>query len=77
MEGQYQNSSENSEYKKHQLNTNWIVWYHNPSDKSWSLDSYKSILELSYLEDFLVLKNSWAECLPSASEGMFFFNEKN
>jgi len=76
MEGQYQNSSENSEYKKHQLNTNWIVWYHNPSDKSWSLDSYKSILELSYLEDFLVLKNSWAECLPSASEGMFFLMRK-
>ncbi len=61
---------------KHSLNTNWIVWYHSPTDKSWSKDSYKPILELESLEDYLVLENSWIKCLPSVIEGMFFVMRK-
>ena len=61
---------------KHVLNTNWVVWYHSPTDKSWSKDSYKPILELEYLEDYLVLENSWIKCLPSVMEGMFFVMRK-
>ena len=37
---------------KHPTNTKWIVWYHNPSDKSWTLESYKDIIELSSIEDY-------------------------
>ena len=48
--------------KKHMLNSKWIVWYHNPSDQSWTIDSYKDILEIDTVEDFLVLKNSWEQC---------------
>lgn len=60
----------------HKLNTNWVIWYHSPSDKSWTIDSYKSILEIETIEDYLVLQNSWIECLPSVNEGMFFVMRK-
>ena len=68
--------SPSSDYKKHPTNTKWIVWYHNPSDKSWGLDSYKDIIEISSIEDFWVLKNSWEKCLPNVYEGMFFVMRK-
>lgn len=61
-----------TKYGAHNLNTNWIVWYHSPSDKSWTIDSYKSILEIETVEDYLVLQNSWESCLPTVTEGMFF-----
>lgn len=63
-------------YGTHNLHTNWIVWYHSPSDKSWTIDSYKSILELETIEDYLVLQNSWELCLPTVTEGMFFVMRK-
>ena len=55
MEGQQQQEYDTSE-NKHLLNSKWVVWYHNPSDKSWERDSYKDILEIASLEDFFVLK---------------------
>jgi hypothetical protein len=61
---------------QHPLNTQWVVWYHNPSDQSWTSDSYKDILELHSIEDFLVLKNSWNSCLPEVCEGMYFLMRK-
>lgn len=70
MEGNHQ------QMDKHILNSKWVVWYHNPSDKSWLRDSYKDILEITSLEDFIVLQNSWSKCLPSVSEGMFFIMRK-
>ena len=77
MEGQQQHSeSDETLINNHRLNSKWVVWYHNPSDKSWNKDSYKDILELHTLEDYLVLKNSWDKCLPLVSEGMFFLMRK-
>ena len=77
MEGQQQhNDRDVTVVSNHRLNSKWVVWYHNPSDKSWTKESYKDILELLTLEDYLVLKNSWEECLPSVSEGMFFLMRK-
>lgn len=75
MEGDTDKNSSHSE-QKHVLNSKWIVWYHNPSDQSWTIDSYKDILEIHTLEDFLVLKNSWEQCLPQVYEGMFFVMRK-
>ena len=72
----YNTSSESGNSNLHQLNSKWIVWYHNPSDKSWKIDSYKDILEISSLEDYFVLHNSWDKCLPNVSEGMFFLMRK-
>lgn len=71
-----ENASENK-YNKHPTNTKWVVWYHNPSDKNWGLESYKDIIEISSIEDFFVLKNSWNLCLPGTNEGMFFLMRKN
>ena len=62
--------------KVHPLNTSWIIWYHNPNDKNWDIDSYKSILELNTIEDFLVLVNSWDKCLPKVTQGMYFLMRK-
>ena len=77
MEGQQQhNDRDVTVVSNHRLNSKWVVWYHNPSDKSWNRDSYKDILELHTLEDYLVLKNSWDKCLPLVSEGMFFLMRK-
>ncbi len=73
---QQQTECDDDSKSKHNLNSKWVVWYHNPSDKSWNKDSYKDILEISSLEDFLVLKNSWEKCLPSVYEGMFFLMRK-
>lgn len=66
----------NTDHEVHNLNCQWVVWYHNPSDKNWSTDSYKDILEVHSIEDMLVLKNSWNQCLPLVSEGMFFMMRK-
>ena len=70
------NTTSIAEQSKHMLNSKWIVWYHNPSDQSWTIDSYKDILEIQSVEDFLVLKNTWDKCLPKVFEGMFFIMRK-
>jgi hypothetical protein len=60
----------------HKTQNPWIVWYHNPSDTEWDKDSYKDIIEITSIEDYCVLKNSWNICLPKVSEGMFFLMRK-
>ena len=60
----------------HRLHTNWIIWYHDPSDKNWTKGSYKSVLELNTLEDFIAIDNSWSQCLPLVTEGMYFIMRK-
>lgn len=67
---------ENNLIYKHPTNTQWIVWYHNPSDKNWDISSYKDIIEISSIEDYCVLKNTWNKCLPKTNEGMFFLMRK-
>jgi hypothetical protein len=64
------------EHEFHKLNSDWVIWYHNPSDNTWTPESYKDILEIRSIEDYLVLKNSWSECLPEVSDGMFFMMRK-
>ena len=60
----------------HKTHTAWTFWYHNPIDKNWDLKSYSQIYEFTSLEDFWKLYNSWTECLPPLSEGMFFLMRK-
>lgn len=70
----------NSPLEKYPTNTKWILWYHNPSDKNWNLDSYYKLMEINSINDFCILRNSWKDNLPHVTEGMFFFmrvkNEK-
>ena len=42
----------------HKLHTNWVIWYHSPSDKSWTIDSYKSILEIETIEVKIIFSNN-------------------
>lgn len=65
-----------SQINKHNTFNSWIVWYHNPADTDWTTKSYKDIIEISSIEDYCVLKNSWDLCLPKVSEGMFFLMRK-
>jgi hypothetical protein len=58
--------------EKHPLNNNWLLWYHDSKDTSWDKSSYKDILEITTIEEFIILMNSWTLCLPDISEGMFF-----
>ena len=71
-----ENTTEKS-ISRNLLESKWILWYHSPLDKSWGRDSYKSIIELESIEDYLLLERSWIECLPTVVEGMYFVMRKN
>ena len=60
----------------HPTNTHWCLWYHNPYDKKWDLNSYKKLYEFNTLEDFFKLYNNWLQVLPDVSQGMFFLMRK-
>lgn len=66
-------SDSNTNHKTH---TSWCLWYHNPFDKKWDLNSYKKLYEFSSLEGYLALYNNWDEYLPEVSTGMFFLMRK-
>jgi len=57
---------------KHVLENTWILWYHDPDDTNWSLESYKKIYEFNTVEDFWRLYNN----LPSIVNSMFFLMKK-
>lgn len=40
------------------LNDNWILWAHLPHDTNWSLDSYKKISKINYVEECIELYNN-------------------
>lgn len=41
--------------KHHKLSHDWIFYSHLPHDTSWTLDTYKRIFDISYLEDAIGL----------------------
>jgi len=38
--------------KDHKLNTIWTLWYHNPNNNNWGLDSYRDIIFFNTIEEF-------------------------
>ena len=54
---------------------NWVLWFHDPSNPDWSLESYKNIHTMSTIEDFwdlfAILDNR------KIQEGMFFIMKEN
>jgi hypothetical protein len=42
-------------YKINKLNNNWVLWAHLPHDTNWSLDSYKKISNINYIEEYIEL----------------------
>ena len=39
------------------LNTSWTLWFHDPLDNKWSIDSYKQLHDISTIEDFWKVYN--------------------
>ena len=52
----------------HKLENNWTLWYHDPDDKRWSIESYKKVGYITTLEEFLTYYDS----IDSFISGMFF-----
>lgn len=38
--------------EEYTLKNKWILWYHNPLDTQWTLDSYKVLYEIQSIQDF-------------------------
>ena len=53
---------------QHKLDIDWTLWYHDPDDKRWTLDSYKKLTRFKTLEDFLTYYDS----INTFISGMFF-----
>lgn len=47
----------------HPLSNKWTLYAHLPHDTDWSIDSYKSFLEMNYLEESIALMETIPEVL--------------
>ena len=37
------------------LNDKWTLWYHNPSDSNWSINSYNKLINLKNIDDYWIV----------------------
>jgi hypothetical protein len=51
----------------HVLSGRWSLWYHDITEESWELTSYKKLYHINTLEDYIVLHNT----IPTFTSGMF------
>ena len=49
------------------LNTTWVLWYHDLEDHDWSINGYKKVCELSTVENFWLVFNNVSENLVQNS----------
>lgn len=56
------------------LNTEWILWYHDINDTKWTKDRYKKLLDISNLYDYKLLESIIQ--LNHLQNGMFFLMRK-
>ena len=54
----------------HPLSEKWVVWAHLPHDTDWSIDSYISIMTVTYVEEIQALMHTLPDSLLSTC--MFF-----
>ena len=54
----------------HPLSEKWVVWAHLPHDTDWSMNSYISIMTVTYVEEFIALMHTLPDSLLSTC--MFF-----
>jgi len=52
------------------LKDNWVLWFHDPKDQDWSIDSYKKLWTINTIEDLWILHKVLDE--RKIQEGMFF-----
>jgi translation initiation factor 4E len=41
----------------HKLNDKWVLWFHNPHDTNWSIDSYKNLHKIENISDYWLINN--------------------
>jgi hypothetical protein len=54
---------------EHPLNTPWVLWYHDPDNSEWTLQSYEKLATVSTIEQYWGVMNN----LKRIDCGMFFF----
>lgn len=54
----------------HPLSEKWVVWAHLPHDTDWSMNSYISIMTVTYVEEIIALMHTLPDSLLSTC--MFF-----
>ena len=59
----------------HKLSNTWVLWFHDPCDTEWGLESYQNIFEFDTIEHFWNLFNNLDKNL--ITQGMFFIMKKN
>tara|TARA_Y100001970_G_scaffold281364_1_gene391967 strand:- start:562 stop:1068 length:507 start_codon:yes stop_codon:yes gene_type:complete len=51
----------NSSVSQHKLSDKWVLWAHLPHDTDWSLKSYIKIMDISNLENLLMIQRAIPE----------------
>jgi hypothetical protein len=59
----------------HPLSEKWVLWAHLPHDTDWSIDSYISIMTVTYVEEIQALMHTLPDSLLSTC--MFFCMKEN
>lgn len=59
----------------HPLQSEWIYWGHSPTDTSWTIQSYKSIMHVKYVEELISLLHVLPEKMLTSY--MFFMMKKD
>ena len=57
----------------HKLEYSWTLWYHDPDDKNWDINSYKKLIKFSTLEEFL----KYYDLIKTFIYGMFFLMKED
>jgi hypothetical protein len=57
----------------HKLNSSWNLWAHLPSEKDWSIKSYKKIYTFNYIEEVIAI----TELLPEIVKSCMLFIMKD
>ena len=58
----------------HQLSDKWVMWFHDPFDTEWGLESYVKVFEIDSIETFWQIFNKIDKNL--FIDGMFFIMKK-
>jgi hypothetical protein len=58
-------------HSHHKLKSDWVMYAHMPHDTDWTIDSYKTILKVSYVEELIALIQTLPEIM--VKNCMLFF----
>ena len=59
----------------HRLSEKWVLWAHLPQETSWDMESYISVMTITYVEEMLSLIHTLPEKL--ITDCMFFLMKEN